>query len=340
MQYGYFIADSLHYLPIVEPLIRTTGGVLITLAREVKLRFDGAGGREVNTVHYKNSRRLVEEFPGLGVEVLVHPSFSIHRFRKFHGLKHVQVFHGVSDKPFDYHESLREYDLIAVPGPLRKERIVQKGLAAAEKIVEIGFPKIDAFLHSSFDAVSFKKTLGFDNDKKTVLYAPTWSDPKGFSSFARSATAVMRGLSQYNVIVKPHINTLRYRPWQILKAVIAKRKNCVIKARSSNVLPFMALSDLMITDISSVSQEYLAFDRPLVFIDPKPRGHIPPENTWMWRCGEVVRDVRGIARAVSENLEYTDKFANTRAEAKNRIFLPFDGKSADRFKNALVRAFG
>jgi CDP-glycerol glycerophosphotransferase (TagB/SpsB family) len=340
MQYGYFIADSLHYLPIVEPLIRKTGGVLVTLDKKVKLRFDGAGGREAHAVYLKNSRLLERDFPGLGVDVLIHPSFSIHRFRNFHGLKHVQVFHGVSDKPFDYHESLRDYDLIAVPGPLRRERIIQKGLASAERIVEIGFPKIDSFLHSSFDAYSFKETLGLDNKKKTVLYAPTWSDPKGFSSFSHSVTAIMRDLGQYNVIVKPHINTLRYRPWQILKAHIVKRKNCIIKARSCNVLPFMAVSDLMITDISSVSQEYLAFDRPLVFIDPKPRGHIPSENTWIWRCGEVVRDVRGLARAVRENLENADKYGNTRAEAKDRIFLPFDGKCADRFKNALLRAFG
>jgi len=172
-----------------------------------------------------------------------------------------------------------------------------------------------------------------------VLYSPTWFDPNGFSTFSRYVVPVMRTLGGYNVIVKPHANILRYRPWEIAKARIVKGPRCVIKAKSQNVLPYMAVSDLMITDISSVAQEYLPFGKPLVFANPKPGRAIPEEHTWIWRCGDVVNDPRELPDIVRKNIEDPERHADERADALERIFIPFDGKCAGRFRNALERVF-
>jgi len=40
MKCGYFIEDSLHYLPVVLPLMEETGGVLITFSRKTASRLD------------------------------------------------------------------------------------------------------------------------------------------------------------------------------------------------------------------------------------------------------------------------------------------------------------
>ena len=77
-----------------------------------------------------------------------------------------------------------DIDLVIVPGPKGKEDIVKRGLVDHEKIVITGYPKIDSFLHSNFDSNVFKKKLGLDFSKKTVLYAPTWFR-WNFSSFSR-----------------------------------------------------------------------------------------------------------------------------------------------------------
>jgi CDP-glycerol glycerophosphotransferase (TagB/SpsB family) len=146
---------------------------------------------------------------------------------------------------------------------------------------------------------------------------------------------MMRELRDFNVIVKPHVNILKYRPGQILKVYINKKKNCYIFPRSINILPFMAISDLMVTDISSVAQEYLAFDKPIVFLHPKPGNGIPEEHTWMWRCGDVVTDKRDIGRVVYENLSNPLKYESERVKAKSNIFMDFDGRSAKRFREAL-----
>ena len=64
---------------------------------------------------------------------------------------------------------------------------------------------------------------------------------------------VLRNLRGFNVIVKPHPDILRYRPRQILKTYVMKRKNCFIYPGNLNVLPFMAVSDILLTDISAVA---------------------------------------------------------------------------------------
>ena len=231
MNVGYFIAGSIHYLPTILPLVRTTGGKILTFNKDTT-KYTGPD-IENGEVHYsKNYQNLRDSFEELSIDILVHPSFSIQSFKKISGVKHVQIFHGTSDKPFNYHKSLKYYDLIAVPGPRMKDEILERGLAEPDRISVVGYPKIDAFFSSGFDTSSFKKEIGLDFDKKTVLFSPTWDDPDRYSSFAKFMISVMRDLNMFNVIVKPHPNILKYRPWQILKAYLMKRGNCLIILKS------------------------------------------------------------------------------------------------------------
>ncbi len=335
MNVGYFIAGSLHFIPSILPLIMETGGVIITFKKGVEKLIDGKE-KNYTISYYRNNKDLLKDFHNLKIDVLVHPSFSVQRFKKFSGIKHVQIFHGISDKPFSFHKSLKYYDLITVPGLKKKEDIIKKGLARQDKIAVIGYPKLDFFLNSHFDSEAFKNKIELDPSRRIVLYSPTWVDRNKVSSFSKYVVSVLRNLRDFNVIVKPHPDILRYRPWQILKAYVMKRKNCFIYPGSLNVLPFMAVSDILLTDISAVAQEYLPFDRPIIFLHPKPGSDIPPERTWIWRCGDVVVDKNKILNAVKENLSSPDKYKSQREKALGFIFLEFDGKSALRFKELLL----
>jgi CDP-glycerol glycerophosphotransferase (TagB/SpsB family) len=339
MNIGYFIAGSLHYLPLINPLISETGGTIITFKKGAE-KYISEGTRDYKIIKYKNYKSLIRDFPKLKLEILVHPSFSAHFFKKVSGVKHVQVFHGISDKPFSFHKSLKSYDLITVPGSKKKEDIIKKGLASADKIEIIGFPKLDHFLHSDFDHGVFMDEIGIDRSKKTVLYSPTWADRNKYSSFSKFVVSILRNLTEYNVIVKPHVNILKYKPWQILKAYMLKRKNCYIFPKSMNVLPFMAVSDIMITDISSVAQEYLAFDKPLVFLSSRPENTIPEGHKWIWKCGDVIEDKRDISRIVKKGLENPDEYKTQRKSAKSYIFFEFDGRSSLRFKELIMKLAG
>ncbi len=335
MKICYFIEHSLHYIPIILPLIQKTGGTIIS---HVKNTEKCLKHKPVNfdILYYKNENRLLSDFRNLPFEIIVHPGFSIELFRKVPGLKHVQIFHGTSDKPYNYDKTLQYYDLIIAPGPLMKEEIINRNLAEEKKIKITGYPKIDAFLHSEFDTQSFRKNLGFNKDKKVILYAPTWNDPERYSSFRKYIIPLLRDLKEYYLIVKPHANILRDRPWQLLKAYLKKERNTVIFPKAASILPFMAVSDMLITDISSVSHEYLTFDKPMIFLCPKQKESIPEEHIWIFQCGDIIERERNILTTVQANFEHPDRYRKHREYALKRIFYKFDGKSPDRFMQALT----
>lgn len=336
MRLAYFIANSPHYLPTVLPLIRKTGGILITFNRRALRFIPKEDNGRFSVCRFSGYKSLHREFSNLGIDVLIHPSFSIQYFKRYQGIRHVQVFHGTSDKPFNFHPSLARYDLIAVPGPKMRDDIVERGLASPERIAVIGYPKIDHFLKSNFDARAFSREIKLDPSRKTLLYSPTWDDPDHYSSFARYIVCILRKLREYNIIVKPHPNTLRYRPWHIVRALMAKTENSFIFLKTGSILPFMAVSDMLLTDISSVSHEYLPFNRPLVFLNPMPERQIPPDHTWIWHCGDVVTAPGELINAVEENLNNPDRYKKERENALKQVFLRFDGKAALRFEQSVI----
>ncbi|MCK4804178.1 MAG: CDP-glycerol glycerophosphotransferase family protein [Spirochaetes bacterium] len=334
MKICYFIEHSLHYLPIIVPLIQKTGGTIISLVKNTHKYLEHTKNN-FNILYYKNFNRLKRDLKSLPFEIIVHPGFSIELFNGIPGLKHVQVFHGLSDKPYSFNKSLKYYDLITVPGLKKKEDIVRRGLAEENKIKIIGYPKIDAFLHSDFDAQAFRNKLGLKEDIKVILYAPTWNDPYRYSSFNKYIIPLLRDLTKYYLIVKPHSNILRDRPWQLMKAYLKKGKHTVIYPKAANILPFMAVSDLLITDISSIAHEYLPFDKPMVFLSPRPKALIPREHKWIWQCGDVIERGKKILPVIQENIEHPDKYRKQRHYAMKQVFYKFDRKSPCRFMNAL-----
>ncbi len=323
-------------MPTILPLIRHTKGTLLTFSRKVaKYATTREQDRDLKVYYAKDRNELVAYIYDNRIRVVIHPGFTIHHFKNVEKVRHVQIFHGTSDKPFNFHKSLDQYDLILVPGKKMVRDIVQRELASQSKIIPIGYPKIDDFLLSNFNNSAYKKKEGMDENKKTVLYSPTWNDPDRYSSFSKFVGVILKNLQDFNVIVKPHTNILRYRPCQIVKAYMVKRKNCFIYPNSPDILPFMSISDIMLTDISSVSHEYISFGKPMVFLCPKPIDSIPPEHRWIWHCGDVVIDKRELHSTVVKNIQNPDLYREKRQKALEQIFLDFDGKSPARFEKAV-----
>ena len=98
----------------------------------------------------------------------------------------------------------------------------------------------------------------------------------------------------------------------------------------------MAVSDILLTDISSVSHEFLPFDKPMIFLSPKPKETIPKTHRWIWHCGDVIEDRRNLLREIKGNLDNPVKYKKERDNALKKVFLDFDGKSSLRFKTALI----
>jgi len=141
------------------------------------------------------------------------------------------------------------------------------------KIIEEGNPRIDRQwdaenARKEFDA-RIKADGGQVDDKKIILYAPTWKGESYFNPHNDGAS--LKNLidsieanvdtSQYRVMVKAH---------QVVSAAVGKigqlKKYLVPNSIPTNVV--LGASDLLITDYSSIFYDFLARDKPIVFYIP------------------------------------------------------------------------
>jgi hypothetical protein len=132
-------------------------------------------------------------------------------------------------------------------------------------------PKVDCLVNGSLQRDSILRSLDLDPTVPTVLYAPTWSPASSLNAIGLD---LVRALLQrpVNVIVKLHDRSrdLRQRysggvDWVAALQPLMQPGRSVI-ASGHDICPYLAASDVMITDHSSAGFEFLLLDRPLVRI--------------------------------------------------------------------------
>jgi len=87
-----------------------------------------------------------------------------------------------------------------------------------------------------------------------------------------------------------------------------------------NILPFMAGSDIMITDTSSVAYEFLSFDRPLITYKAIARKY----------KGINIQHPTELSSAIERSLMNPDEFSTNRARCLSEIHPYSDGHSSNR----------
>jgi hypothetical protein len=191
------------------------------------------------------------------------------------GTCRIQTFHGVGGKyGFDVPDrSMRDWHRLFFINERRLRNFIAAGAIEPDSpaIRLVGMPKVDCLVNGSLRRDEILRSLDFDPAVPTVLYAPTWSPA---SSLNAIGLELVRALLQQplNVIVKLHDRSrdLRQRysggvDWVAALQPLMQSGRSVV-ATGHDICPYLAASDLMITDHSSAGFEFLLLDRPLVRI--------------------------------------------------------------------------
>ena len=92
--------------------------------------------------------------------------------------------------------------------------------------------------------------LGLDNNKKTILYAPTFY-PSSIERFPKNFPA---DLENYNIIIKPHFFSMSKKKYlkqrELLHHWESFNNTYLAKVNDYSLLPFLKSADLMISDAS------------------------------------------------------------------------------------------
>jgi len=181
------------------------------------------------------------------------------------------IGHGAGDKKYggSAHD-LETYDFHFISGEKHLHKIRDVGINIPdEKLIKIGYPKFDEYLNINKD--EYIKYLGIkDKTRKNILYAPTWK--WGDGTLKKFGKKFCKEISrEHNLIIRPHFEDrgyiIRLKLWAKLnglKHVYFSNPAQIIK---NNTMNDFAISDLMISDTSSVNYEYLITRKPIIIVD-------------------------------------------------------------------------
>lgn len=247
------------------------------------------------------------------------------------------LFHGVAgkyglDAPVDIAPVVRSFDRIMFANDDRLRKYVEAGLVENEgpQAQLIGYPKCDCLVDGTFDRGALQQTLGLDPSRPTVLYAPTWSAYSSLNSIGADLLPALASLD-VNVIVKLHDRSFDARShtagsidWrQQLDSLCRSWR--VHAATNSDISPYLAVSDLLITDHSSAGFEFMLLDRPIVVIDCPElirNARVAPDKVRLLRNAATMatHDSAAITQAVKRALEHPMAGSDERRAAAARVF--------------------
>ena len=239
------------------------------------------------------------------------------------GIK-VQIFHGMDDEVKGFYDITGQFDLYCTHGRESTKRFKQ--LAQKFKyfsVNETGWPKLDPLIININTNVIFNNNLaekiGLDPRKPILLYAPTF--PPKYTSANELLSEITKLKNQYQWLVKFH-NLMDLRIKNKYHDLASESFKII---DDNNILPYFEISDVLITDTSSVAYEFLTLDRPIITYKAIAR-----KDKGINIVG--AKDLHGaITRSLLDPLE----FSESRQVYLSEIHPYTDGRSSERVINAI-----
>jgi hypothetical protein len=217
----------------------------------------------------------------------------------------VQIFHGVSFRNKSVRDENMGCDHYFMIGPYMHRKFVEYGLLTPDdpRAVKVGFMKTDPLRARRIDRQELLRRLGLDGTRPILLYAPTGQRHNSLETMGEAAIRHLAVTGRYDILVKLHDHPKdKSVDWPSRLAPFEDEHTRVM--REPDIVPAMQLSDLLISDASSVTSEYALLDRPMVFLDvplllekATKTGALDTE-TWGRRAGVVVKSPEKIVAAV------------------------------------------
>ena len=234
------------------------------------------------------------------------------------GLK-TQIFHGLAGEKKGHFRIRHYFDLYLTQGPYFTNRFNElKEKHGNFDVVETGWPKLDVYGTERNNYGNEKKALlKIYATDKIVLYAPTFSPSLTSAPNLLDAIEKLALDTGYIIIVKFH-DLMDPRWINAYKKLSGEHANIVFK-EDKNIIKFLLMADILISDTSSVIYEFLLLNKPAISYNT-----ISENIRW-----ENLTQSGHLTKSVLSNLK-KDTFGKERGQL-NKMYHPYqDGKSAER----------
>jgi len=216
-----------------------------------------------------------------------------------------------------------------------------KGFDYDELLIN-GQPRNDLFFKTEsinfnmgIDSSVFSRCKDLKSDgKKIVIYSPTWREPENELQSLKEALDIHRLDSfakKYGLIF-----IIKLHPKSVFQFSLNDTKNIIEYERDKDIYPMLGLTDIMITDYSSIYIDYLLLDRPVIFFPFDYKRYVTGERALQFDYEDVTPGKRCFNQEEIEIelqeliVKKKDRYKNQRKEMAEKFFKYIDGHSSER----------
>lgn len=264
------------------------------------------------------------------------------------------LFHGQPSKGLTFSfpgvNSLVHNDAFFLYGPLQRQALDEHlmywgvGLPPHLSIFNIGYTKSDELIGGCINRCEILKSLSLDPAKKTILYAPAFNEGASMLEYAEEILPTLCAMKEFNILAKLAIDCMKPTTcltatcginWFEKLGVLEKSHANFKLVRTIEADGALAAADVLITCVSSISFEFLALGKPVVFIDtPKfftntLADFFPGHDLSSWanrtsvnagrEFGLVVAHPRDLPQAVNAVLMHPDQYPLRKTELRDYL---------------------
>jgi len=272
--------------------------------------------------------------------------------------RQIQLWHGVGNKKIGFQlyglpcltgrdktliEDHSGYDVIVSTSQFYTDEVFRKSMDA-KQFVSLGYPRTDVFFEPltkemmiGCDTSSYAKIKKAKKNGPVILFTPTFRDtninPITQNILNFNKLKILLQKINAHLIIKSHTRTFF--------TIKNFGENITILNPSSDIYPFMKLSDILITDYSSIYTEFLLLDRPIIFFWSDFDSYMKTDRGFQFsfedmcpgpKCYSELELFQSIQNAIQGNDDWTSQ----REQMKLRAFKHLQGGSSERIANLLL----
>lgn len=313
---AFFTGENLQHIPYLYSVAKHhEGNVWLTNSKNTRNVLNN--DYNIKPFIYNDSHNFIKHLDDNKIKKIVYADF--YNFNS-PNVKTVQLFHGgVGDRYNPITLQTSDYDLLLRYGKRCEDKFRIAG-HNLDKVKLVGYSRLDDYYNNNI-----KKLKLFNNDRKTILFAPTVFKDLKFNKWLNN---VLNLVQDYNIVFKVHyLNSGIANQVDIFMKNNNVSEDNYLITTDYDILPYMEYCDMLISNNSGCIYEFLHFNKPIVIVNTHDL--ICRDNvmslTYAWNYLPVANNAKELYNFVKSEL-LKDGYKDRRKELLDYSFSFKDGR--------------